>query len=69
MNDPKLEKFRATLYTDSKARARFLERAGLNPVLRRRATTPLPSPDSNGGGQIQATSTSSWKSLNECKTF
>jgi hypothetical protein len=38
MNDPKLEKFLATLYVDPKARARFLEapreeagRAGLNP--------------------------------------
>jgi hypothetical protein len=37
MNDPQLEKFLATLYTDPKARARFLEapgeeaaRAGLN---------------------------------------
>jgi hypothetical protein len=39
MNDPKLEKFLATLYTDPKARARFLDspreeaaRAGLNPA-------------------------------------
>ena len=38
MNDPKMEKFLATLYVDAKARARFLEapreeaaRAGLNP--------------------------------------
>jgi hypothetical protein len=39
MNDPKLEKFLATLYVDVKARARFLEapreeaaKAGLNPA-------------------------------------
>jgi hypothetical protein len=38
MNDPKLEKFLATLYTDAQARARFLNapeqeaaRAGLSP--------------------------------------
>lgn len=38
MNDPKLEKFLATLYTDPKTRMRFLKspneeaaRAGLNP--------------------------------------
>ena len=39
MNDPKMEKFLATLYVDAKARARFLDspreeasRVGLNPA-------------------------------------
>ncbi len=39
MNDPKMEKFLASLYVDAKLRARFLEgpreearRAGLNPA-------------------------------------